>query len=159
MRRRCLVFDMAGISKKNLQNNTNHHSSGSLLSAEKMASDDKCSRPGTSQAPCLLPGIGLHLNTLATTSKEQPVTQEMLASGKELISMPCPVAPFGPTTSRWKGKSLAVEKDASPTGNEVQNLQIMHDDASLAPALGNGEEINQVSPKKKRYIICCCWLF
>nr|XP_010923540.1 protein tesmin/TSO1-like CXC 3 [Elaeis guineensis] len=150
IRRRCLVFDMAGISKKNLQSNSNQHSSSSLLSNEKMASDDKCSTPGTSQAPCVLPGIGLHLNTLATTSKERPVTQEMLASGKELISMPCPVGPFGPTTSGWKGKSLAVEKDVSPTENEVQNLQIMHNDASQAPALGNGEELNQVSPKKKR---------
>ncbi|XP_038971713.1 protein tesmin/TSO1-like CXC 3 isoform X2 [Phoenix dactylifera] len=150
MRRRCLVFDMAGISKKNLQNNSYHHSSSSSLSDEKMASDDKCSRPGTSQAPCVLPGIGLHLNTLATTSKERPGTKEMLASGKELISMPCPVGPFGPTTSGWKGKSLAVEKDASSTGNEVQNLHIMHDDASQSPVLGNGEELNQVSPKKKR---------
>ncbi|XP_073108056.1 protein tesmin/TSO1-like CXC 2 isoform X2 [Elaeis guineensis] len=150
MRRRCLVFDTAGFSKKNLQNSSNLHSSASLLSNEKMASDDKCSRPGTSHSPCVLPGIGLHLNTLATTSKDRLITQEMLVSGKQLISMPCSVGPFAPTTSGQKSKSLSVEKDMSSNGNEVQNLQIMHDDASQVPALGNGEELNQGSPKKKR---------
>ncbi|KAF8388095.1 hypothetical protein HHK36_026761 [Tetracentron sinense] len=156
MRRRCLVFEMAGAHKKNLDDNCNSSSSISSQSEGKIASDDKKLVPtklGSDTSLCMLPGIGLHLNAVATTSKGYRVAKhETLASGRQLISMPSSIASFNSLTSGQKSlnKSLVLndlERDEAPD----ENGDLIMQDASQAYARGVNEEFNQSSPKKKRY--------
>ncbi|ONK74347.1 uncharacterized protein A4U43_C03F5300 [Asparagus officinalis] len=153
MRRRCLTFELAGGSTKNSNNNSKLHPSVSSLSSRKFTLDDKLSilsKPESSSSQRVLPGIGLHLNTLATTPSDRMVTKETLAFGKRFISMPCSTSPFPPITAVQKSvnKSLDVIKDEHPTGSGVPGLEVTHDDASEAPA--DGENLMQGSPKKKK---------
>ncbi|XP_010259114.1 PREDICTED: CRC domain-containing protein TSO1-like [Nelumbo nucifera] len=154
MRRRCLVFEISGAHKKKLANDSNSSSSVSPQSDGKNASDEKQLvpvKPGSRSSPCILPGIGLHLNALATTSKDcRIVKHESLPSGRQLISMPSSIASFHSLTSgsnSLKSMTLnSLEKDTGLADNEAQAMQ----DASQVSAFGVNEEFNQTSPKKKR---------
>ncbi|KAJ6797796.1 protein tesmin/TSO1-like CXC 2 [Iris pallida] len=148
MRRRCLVFEVSGVSGKDSNNNSTFHPSVSLPSTGKFTSDDrhlKLSRTGSSLSPHMLPGIGLHLNTLAAISKNRMVTPETLSSGRRLISMPCTISPFPPLTA----SSFDAEKDQF-NGTDVQDLEGVHSDSSEVPTGGLGEDLNHMSPKKKK---------
>ncbi|XP_019053203.1 PREDICTED: protein tesmin/TSO1-like CXC 2 isoform X2 [Nelumbo nucifera] len=154
MRRRCLVFEISGVHKKKLDNDSNSSDSISSQSDGKNVSDDKQLvpiKPGSGSSPCILPGIGLHLNALATTSKDcRVVKHETLPSGRKLISMPSSIASFHsfpPSSNPLKPIALnSMEGDRGPSDKEVQVKQ----DASQASAFGVSEEFNQSSPKKKR---------
>ncbi|KAJ6796788.1 protein tesmin/TSO1-like CXC 2 [Iris pallida] len=81
MRRRCLVFEVSGVSGKNSKNNSTFQPSVSLPSTGKFTSEDRqltLLRPGSSLSSRMLPGIGLHLNTFATISRNRMVTPETL---------------------------------------------------------------------------------
>jgi len=154
MRRRCLTFELAGGSTKNSNNNSYLLTSISLPPNRKFTSDDNkpiSLKPGSSSSR-LLPSIGLHLNTLATTSSDRMVTKETLAFGKQFISMPCSISPFPPLTAgqKYLNKSLYVEKEQCRTESEVQNLEIAQDDTSVATEFEVGENLSQSSPKKKK---------
>ncbi|XP_020095327.1 protein tesmin/TSO1-like CXC 2 [Ananas comosus] len=146
MRRRCLVFEAAGLSKKNT-GNVKPRSAISITSKGKMASYDSHLNPLKTPSPRVLPGIGLHLNALATTSKDRMVTQDTLASGKQLISMPCTIGSFVSTGQKTESKSQPVAKDFVHTGSEFQEPQVMNNETSPPTVLENAEES---SPKKKR---------
>ncbi|KAF8401734.1 hypothetical protein HHK36_012680 [Tetracentron sinense] len=158
MRRRCLVFEIAGAHRKNFEDDSNSSSSISSQSDEKIASDANKqlvpSKTGTGPSPRMLPGIGLHLNALATSSKDcRVVKHETLASGRQLISMPSPIASFHPLTSCQEplSKSLALnsmEREMGPADGGVQVTQ----DASQASAFGVSEEFQHSSPRKKRHV-------
>ncbi|KAJ8627014.1 hypothetical protein MRB53_020321 [Persea americana] len=155
MRRRCLVFDV-GAQKKNAVDDSKSDSLNSMQSEGKCASDDKKLvplRPGIgSSSQCVLPSIGLHLNALASTSKDfRIVKHESLTSVSRLISMPRSVGSFHSLTAAHNSanQSLApnnAQGDLSSNGNAVQ---VMQDDLQ-EPALEIAEEFNQNSPKKKR---------
>lgn len=164
MRRRCLVFDV-GAHKKNAVDDSKSDSLNSMQSEGKCASDDKKLvplRPGSgSSSQCMLPSIGLHLNALASTSKDfRIVKHESLTSVSRVISMPRSVGSFHSLTATHNStnQSLApnnAQGDLSSNGNAVQ---VMQDDLQ-EPAFEIGEEFNQNSPKKKRhalYSIYCC---
>ncbi|XP_043692295.1 CRC domain-containing protein TSO1-like isoform X2 [Telopea speciosissima] len=154
MRRRCLVFEMAGAQKKNLGDDSKSSSSVSSLSDVKDSDDKQLVhfKPGNSSSPCMLPGIGLHLNALASTSKDcRVVKHETLASGRQLISMRSSITSFHSFTSGQitLTKSLALnsmEKEIGPADNGSLVIQ----DASQASTFGASEEFNPSSPKKKR---------
>ncbi|KAK9139974.1 hypothetical protein Scep_009655 [Stephania cephalantha] len=152
IRRRCLVFETGNAQKKKLEDDSNSCSSISSHSEEKVSSEVKPLvpvRPGSS--PCILPGIGLHLNALAATTKDLAVVKhETVIAGKQLISMPCSSATFHSLSSERKSfKSLAlssIKTDVDPASSN----QVTTSDASRASAFKAGDELNESSPKKKR---------
>lgn len=156
IRRRCLDFEMAGARRKNIDDGSNCSSSISQ-SDEKIITNDKqlvSIKPGSDSSRRILPGIGLHLNALATTSKDyNSIKNENFSSGRHL-SLPNSTASIhSPTASQeplHNHKSLipaSSERDTDATDNGVQLLE----DASQEPTFS--EEYNQNSPKKKRYVL------
>lgn len=155
MRRRCLDFEMAGARRKNLGDGSN---CSSILSPsdEKIACHDKQLvpiKPSGDSSRCMLPGIGLHLNALATTSKDHKnVKLENLSSGRQLY-LPSSTASFpSPTdTQEPLNKSLtspSSERDADLPENGVSHVE----DASQAAVYLVSDDFNQNSPKKKRHV-------
>ncbi|KAF5194967.1 tesmin/TSO1-like CXC [Thalictrum thalictroides] len=153
IRRRCLVFDTAGARKRKLEEDSTSSSSVTSQSDGKYTSDDKqlvSIRPCNSTSPCMIPGIGLHLNALAATTRDPRVVKhETLASGKELISMPSSLSSIHSLSVEKKSlsSSLALSStytDISPVGNDLQDVL----DAPHASVFKVGED--ESSPKKKR---------
>ncbi|KAL6008064.1 hypothetical protein ACLOJK_033570 [Asimina triloba] len=154
MRRRCLVFEMTGTKKKPLDEDSKSSSSNSVQSEGKFPSSHKQLvpfKPGTGS--CILPSIGLHLNALATTSKDcRIVKHEPSTSGSQLISMPNAASSFSSVAAGQKlltnsSSFKSIESNSSLVVNEVQ----VTEGAQQAPAFEVGEELNQISPKKKRH--------
>ncbi|KAL0392988.1 UNVERIFIED_CONTAM: CRC domain-containing protein TSO1 [Sesamum radiatum] len=88
MRRRCLVFEMAGVRPKHLEENSGSDSSvlpqfdGNTTSNPQLVPTKR----GNDSLCRVLPGIGLHLNALAATPKDYKiVNHEASASGRLLI--------------------------------------------------------------------------
>ncbi|XP_068650447.1 protein tesmin/TSO1-like CXC 2 [Aristolochia californica] len=156
MRRRCLVFEAAGTQNKNFEDDSRSTSSTSSQADGKINTDDKQLPPlrasGTSSSSCIVPGIGLHLNTLASTSKScKVIKQEIIASGRRLISIPKPVGSFSSlsTVQRAPIKCLAlnpVDREIGPVNKNSHFTQ----DSLRVPGIGVGEDSNPSSPKKKR---------
>lgn len=157
LRRRCLDFEMAGARRKSLDNVSNSSSNMLSQSDEKITTNDKQlvpMKPGGESSRCILPGIGLHLNALAKTSKDYKIIKcESLAYGRQL-SLPNSTADIhSPTGGQGPGhesfSSASSERDMDGTENGVQ---LAHD-ASQEPAFLANEEFNQNSPKKKRHVL------
>ncbi|KAJ9700410.1 hypothetical protein PVL29_005961 [Vitis rotundifolia] len=155
MRRRCLVFEMAGVRRKNMDDGSNCSSSMLSQSDGTFVPNDKQLvplKPGNDSSRRILPGIGLHLNALATTSKDYNVVKhETLTSGRQLISVPSSSGSYLSTIEGQEpvNKSLALnssDRETDPAENGFQALE----DASQASAYAISEELNQSSPKKKR---------
>ncbi|XP_021828183.1 CRC domain-containing protein TSO1 isoform X2 [Prunus avium] len=154
LRRRCLDFEMAGARRKSLDNVSNSSSNMLSQSDEKITTNDKQlvpMKPGGESSRCILPGIGLHLNALAKTSKDYKIIKcESLAYDRQL-SLPNSTADIhSPTGGQGPGhesfSSASSERDMDVAENGVQ---LAHD-ASQEPAFLANEEFNQNSPKKKR---------
>ncbi|POO02113.1 Lin-54-like protein [Trema orientale] len=154
MRRRCLDFEAAGARRKNLEDGSNNSSVSSQHDEDITANEKQPGfiRPcGESSSRRMLPGIGLHLNALATTSKDCKITKnENLSSGIQIRLPGSTVSIHSPTAGQeGLDKSLipiSSEIDNNTPENGVQLLQ----DASQAPGSLTNEEFNQNSPKKKR---------
>nr|XP_009417099.1 PREDICTED: protein tesmin/TSO1-like CXC 3 isoform X3 [Musa acuminata subsp. malaccensis] len=151
MHRRCLVFEVASVSKRNMYSDLDLNPSTSFPSKGKRICDGNNLEPKISRSLCALSGIGLHLNTLATTSKDRMVNKETLSTGKQPISIPCSIDPFPSTTAEDNSlrKPFSAEKDLRPSGSEL-DPQIISYDAPKDGKPNNSEELNQGSPKKKR---------
>lgn len=146
MRRRCLDFEMVGAHKrKNL-------SASSSYSSSLSHSEDKITVKNLQLAPvnnkqkgessrCILPGIGLHLNSLASAKRDyKAINHDALSSetqpsnmiNQELLPQPMLLT--------------ASEKEADESGN------VLSEDTSQALVLLNPEELNPSSPRKKRHV-------
>ncbi|KAK8956661.1 Protein tesmin/TSO1-like CXC 2 [Platanthera zijinensis] len=151
VRRRCLVFEVAGVSKKNLHKDLNVPTSiKSPINAKPTSDNEQLIASKASKTPVsfVLPGIGLHLNALARTSKDKPITHKSKAPEREFISRPCSMRPCAPATVREKQSQKAIDlQQCQDSENEFQDNQIVIFDASLTPTLGIEES---ASPKKKR---------
>lgn len=157
MRRRCLVFEMAGVRRKNMDDGSNCSSSMLSQSDGTFVPNDKQLvplKPGNDSSRRILPGIGLHLNALATTSKDYNIVKhETLTSGRQLISVPSSSGSYLSTIEGQEpvNKSLALnslDRETDPAENGFHALE----DASQASAYAISEELNQSSPKKKRHV-------
>ncbi|CAK9154415.1 unnamed protein product [Ilex paraguariensis] len=151
MRRRCLVFEMTGARRKHLEEGSSCGSTMLSLPDGNVSSNDKQLahlKPTNDSSRCILPGIGLHLNALATTSKDYKVVKhEALASGIQLLSAPESSASFQEPLN----SSVAVtssEIDLGPVENGASGLE----EASQVSGYVVNEEFNQSSPKKKRQV-------
>ena len=147
LRRRCLDFEMLVARRKNLDDGSNTSSS--------VDNQLKPSKLGNDSSRCILPGIGLHLNALAITLRDNKNTKhETLSSGAQKLSFPSSTTPILPPTAGEEAvheseslTSTSTERETDPIENGVQLAQ----DASQVSAYLINEEFNQNSPKKKRY--------
>lgn len=153
-RRRCLLFEMGGGQKRRLEDDSKSGSSSSP-SDGKVTSEDRQLVPfkaGNNSSPCMVPGIGLHLNALAVSGKDNRVVkQENLPSGKSLISMSSHITSLHTVESELqplnKTFSLSsLERDIVPAVSEDQVMQ----DAYQASVFGVSEEFESGSPRKRR---------
>ncbi|XAR49072.1 hypothetical protein NMG60_11032118 [Bertholletia excelsa] len=145
MRRRCLVFEMAGTSRKQLHDGSGCGSSTVSQSDANINSNDNFLVPtkhSNDSSRCILPGIGLHLNALARTSKNQCVlSHEGFVPGRQFINDPSSTSSFNSLTT---GQEPVSNMDPTENGAEVIG------DGSQASACIAGEEYSHSSPKKKR---------
>ncbi|KAG9451939.1 hypothetical protein H6P81_004843 [Aristolochia fimbriata] len=152
MRRRCLVFEAAGAQNKNFEDDLRNTSSISSQADGKISPSDKQLVPFktsgiSSSSSCMVPGIGLHLNTLASNSKScKVVKQEIIASGRRLISMPKPVGSFSSVSTGQRAPIKCLPLNSIDPLNKESPFTQDH----LSIGLGAGEESNPSSPKKKR---------
>ncbi|GAV81582.1 LOW QUALITY PROTEIN: CXC domain-containing protein, partial [Cephalotus follicularis] len=139
-RRRCLNFEMVVLRRRNTNDDSNCSSSMLLKSDEDIASKDNQVvplKPGCNSSRSMLPVIGLHLNALAITSKNNKnAKHEKLSCGRPQRNLPSPTTSLhSPTTaSGERGTELAengiqLAEDASqasiylPSGECFQNTQ------------------------------------
>ncbi|KAK4405744.1 protein tesmin/TSO1-like CXC 2 [Sesamum angolense] len=154
MRRRCLVFEMAGGRRKHMDENSGSDSSALLQSDGNTSSNDQKLLPmrtGNDSSRRVLPGIGLHLNALATTPKDYKiVNHDSSASGRLLIG-PSSSVNFHPSTT---GQELLNNiLPVAPSDREIDSIDnalLPVEDACQGSGYMANEEINQNSPKKKR---------
>ncbi|KAI4345677.1 hypothetical protein L6164_012777 [Bauhinia variegata] len=146
LRRRCLDFEMAAARRRNPADGSNT-GSGTSQSEESHVAKQllPTKRSGDSQR-CILPGIGLHLNALATLKDYKSVENENLSSGREL-SLPSS-ASLGQEHLPLSSISAYSERglDTPDPDNGVQPAE----DCSQVSAYAVNEDFNQNSPKKKR---------
>ncbi|KAL5541516.1 hypothetical protein UlMin_009226 [Ulmus minor] len=142
IRRRCLDFEMVGARRKNLEDGSNSSSSSLTQADENISSSDR--------QRCIIPGIGLHLNALASTSRDCKIITNENMSGIQIRLPNSNISVHSPSASQDPPeKSLVLvtsERDVNAPENGVQLLQ----DASQATGSLANEESNQNSPKKKR---------
>ncbi|KAK6913976.1 CRC domain, partial [Dillenia turbinata] len=137
MRRRCLVFEMAGAHRKKLKYDLDSNSSTLQQSGGRVASSDNQLVPikrSNDSSRHILPGIGLHLNALATSSMDYKVVKH-----ETVTSMGNQISISSSTTSvhlvRVGQKHIVkplnsnLEKDTSLAENGVHTME----DASQAP--------------------------
>ncbi|XVF38270.1 hypothetical protein REPUB_Repub20aG0086000 [Reevesia pubescens] len=135
-RRRCLDFEMLAARRKNLDDGSN---TNQLV-------------PSKPSSRCIVPGIGLHLNALAITSRDSKNTKhETLSSGTQKLSFPSSTISILPPTASQEAvheslTSASTERETDPVENGVE----LAEEASQASAYLVNEEFNQNSPKKKR---------
>ncbi|XP_057960299.1 protein tesmin/TSO1-like CXC 3 isoform X2 [Malania oleifera] len=149
MRRRCLVFEMMGVHRKNLHN-------ASALGSSNLSQPDNeqlvSINPGSDSSRRILPGIGLHLNTLATAAKDrQIVKQEAVASGSRLMTELTSTTSLHPPAINQEPKNnslalISLERDRDPIESGIHAAE----DISQTSTYLVNEEFNQSSPKKKR---------
>ncbi|XP_078435814.1 TESMIN/TSO1-like CXC 2 [Wolffia australiana] len=137
-RRRCLVFDVAG---PNMIGDSVDDSSGSFPGNLKEVSEETphaSSKPSSSSSLKILPSIGLHLNSLATSSKVRIECEDNSSSGRKLLSLPCSSSLISSISAVQREHNGFIEKDQTP-GNENQELRTI-----------TGEGVEPGSPKKKK---------
>ncbi|KAK6929922.1 CRC domain [Dillenia turbinata] len=136
IRRRCLVFEMAGAHRKKLKYDLDSSSSTSQEGGRVASCDNQLVpiKRNNDSSRHILPGIGLHLNALATTSMDYKVVKcETVTSMGNQISI------SSSTTSVHlvrvgqehviKPLNSTVEKDICPDEHGVHTME----DASQAP--------------------------
>lgn len=156
MRRRCLVFDMTGSRRKHLEDISNG-TSLNINTSESNPNDNQSLplRTGNdSSRSCILPGIGLHLNAIASNLVDHKVIKhESLGSGsgsaRQLIIAP----PSGVYMS--SAQEMLTLSDVPSLETDMAHAQIV-EDTSKALGFAVNEEISQsqsqsqTSPRKKR---------
>ncbi|XP_057250303.1 CRC domain-containing protein TSO1 isoform X2 [Beta vulgaris subsp. vulgaris] len=152
-RRRCLVYEMSGSHyRKLLADSTG--SSPTILSANPSISTDKflmTSRPGGSKFSSVLPGIGLHLNALAAAAKDKIIVKrQTLTCRRQLISSPCTTSSFDSQISDIKPLATQTTSELERDPDEQNDGLSVSGNASENTVVGEGIELSQNSPKKKR---------
>lgn len=156
MRRRCLVFEMGGARRKHLEENSGSDSSVWLHSSDDNtpSNDQKLvsMNRGNESSRCLLPGIGLHLNALATTPKDYKIVNPDCSASARLLIGPSSVVNIHPSTN---GQGLLdTILPVAPSDRELDGMEndvLPVEDSRPPSGYAANEEINQGSPKKKRY--------
>ncbi|KAJ0743779.1 putative transcription factor Tesmin family [Helianthus annuus] len=153
MRRRCLVFEMAGSRRKHFEDVSNGSSVNLSESNQTVVSNENKLLPlrtGNDSSKCKLPGIGLHLNAIASNLVEhKAIKHESSGSGRQLIISPSSAA----YSSVGPGQELMTKPSDVPSfENDVRPAQNIGEDASKALGFVGNDELSQsqTSPRKKR---------
>lgn len=160
LRRRCLVFEMAGTRRKPLADISNVGQSTLSHSYDNISCNDKCLvpiKPKHDIPRCNLSGIGLHLNALASTSVSHKVTKyEALNADRQPTSLfPSSVSLKSLNREEQPEDSLIAsssERDMLPVGEDISLVE----DASQASEDVVNEALDHNSPKKKRHVWLTC---
>ncbi|XP_051127570.1 protein tesmin/TSO1-like CXC 2 [Andrographis paniculata] len=143
LRRRCLVFDMAGVLRTHVDENPSSDPSDVSSNSEKavlIRTDNASSRSA-------LPGIGLHLNTLAAATPNYVIVNQDSAAPGTLV--------VGPSSSKT-GQELLDSTSTLPLVVSSNNEEINAAEDSILPAVDDSSAPNEennlsTSPKKKRH--------
>ncbi|XP_057783368.1 protein tesmin/TSO1-like CXC 3 isoform X2 [Salvia miltiorrhiza] len=149
MRRRCLVFEMAGGRRKHMEDGSASDSPLLLTASDGNASSDNQIALTKTENDCsrLLPGIGLHLNALAATPKDfKIVNHESSASGRLLIGPSSSANLPPPTTSQDLLSDYSLEREI----DTFESGGLLVEDHSRESGYIANEDINPSSPKKRR---------
>lgn len=138
--RRCLEFEMAGANKSSAE--------GTALDIMPLAA---VKQPGDdSSSTCIMPGIGLHLNTVGKNSGDHK--HENFVTEARVTDMR-----ISPVSLKFP-KSAHVPPYGSLTSEVSQMAEeglLLSEDNSRAHARPISEELNQGSPKRKRQVQNC----
>ncbi|XP_019423667.1 PREDICTED: protein tesmin/TSO1-like CXC 2 [Lupinus angustifolius] len=146
LRRRCLDFEMASVLGKNSDDNSNTDSTTSQSVRESIANEKQLvpTKRNSDSRKCILPGIGLHLNALATLKDRNSTKIDELSSGRQL-SLLCSTSSLQISTSQEHHHlalvAVSSERELDLSNNGVHPAE----DCSQAH-----EYLNQNSPKRKR---------
>ena len=139
--------------RKNSDDNSNTGSSTSQSDERSIANEKQLlpAKRNSNSQRCILPGIGLHLNALASLKTYKGIRNENLSSGRQL-SLPSSTSSLQLPTSH-ENHQLSVlpvssERELDPSENGVHPAE----DCSQASGSIAGEDFNQNSPKKKRQV-------
>lgn len=156
MRRRCLDFEMVGTQQKSLDGGSGGNSSSLRKSDENNIPKHKqlvVVKHGGDSTRCIVPGIGLHLNALTSTTKDSRIVKhESLLSDVQALNVHMSTTSLqSPLTNQellHKSLTLSNAEDMDLDDNGLQ----VTEEASQAPADLNYEEHGQTSPRKKRHL-------
>lgn len=155
IRRRCLDFERVGSHEKKSSCECDGSSAVSIQSNSKVASVQNKFVHSTSGRFCSLsklPGVGLHLNTLATTTEGKDVKNESWASESQEISTPMSIRscnslmPHEISHDKLSPKR-SLERDLVTYDNEGQAFEDAHQTSTCV-----GEELDHSSPQNKRHV-------
>ncbi|MCL7033114.1 hypothetical protein MKW94_028466 [Papaver nudicaule] len=151
MPRRCLVFEMTEANKENFDNRIrSYHSAVSQTNGKRTTNfkNKKSVKPKSrnGSTPCMLPGIGLHLNALGVSTKEI-VKREPLAPRSQSATTLGSVAPYvdhfpQEISVRENLPEKCTKSEMCAAENGVQG--------TFVAAFGALEEFNQGNLKKKK---------
>ena len=97
-----------------------------------------------------LPGIGLHLNALAAVSKNKIIVKsQTLTCRRKLKSSPCTKSSLSDTRPTVKLESEVFERESDEHNDGVHVSR----NVSETSTFGDGVELPQNSPKKKRCLL------
>lgn len=109
-------------------------------------------KPANDPSRRILPGIGLHLNSLAT-SMDQKVVKHETSSGGLIISVPRSTASFHSlSVGQEPSNQLTVPSSLEKEMGSAENQVMVVEDSSQASGFVVNEELNQSSPRKKRHV-------
>ena len=155
IRRRCLVFETSG-AHKNKPICDSNSSSPAIPSDCEVFSNEKQAQINTASgySSTMLPGIGLHLNALATAPTDNKVVKlESPAFRSKQIIMLNSMVSCNPLTPGQNplDKSLTLktlEGELAPHYNEAQ----VTENAPQTSTSAVNEEFDQSSPRRKRHV-------
>lgn len=154
MRRRCLVFEMGGARRKHMEESSGSDSSLWLNSEGTTPSNDQNLDPlNRGNDRCLMPGIGLHLNALASAPKDyKMVNPDSSSASARLVIGPSSVVNLHhSSTSQELLDNILPQASSEREMDGTENAMIPVEDACPTSGFAANEEIGQGSPKKKRY--------
>jgi hypothetical protein len=135
-RRRCLVFEKVVCRRKNFNDGSTSH-------AEVPSNNDERTINNTSSARRILSGFGLHLNSLATTSKDlNTIKHETSGTGGLIISV------AGHSLS--SGQQPLTDSTVFPSSLETESASAQNQLMLLEDGSQVNEERTQSSPRKKK---------
>ena len=120
-------------------------------------SSDKCvmsSRSGGYKFSSALPSIGLHLNALAALSKDKIIVKsQSLTCRRQLIRSPHTISSADSVISDARLPTVKLEPEIVERESDEQNGVQVSENGPENSIFGDGVELPQCSPKKKRYIL------
>lgn len=158
MKRRCLVFEAGGDCRQHLNENSTS-APHPILSQQRNTSFTNTHTQllptwsGHDSSRNMLPGIGLHLNALATApTKEYTAVKQGSVSGRLVIAPPSSMAnfhSFSTAQEQINNQHLGINSMERAMDPIESAVPLVGDDAGQASANMIPEEFNQSSPKKR----------